>query len=85
MMLHFFFRWNDKGFKKLEDRKLIEKIPSLNDKRSMLINLTNDGKNLIKECMDCIAESKSKIFDILNEEEKENFKNTLAKIIYSMI
>ena len=74
-----------KVLKKLEDRKLIEKIPSLNDKRSMLINLTNDGKNLIKECMDCIAESKSKIFDILNEKEKENFKSTLAKIIYSMI
>ncbi len=74
-----------KVLKKLEDRKLIEKVPSLNDKRSMLINLTDDGKELIQECMSCVAESTEKIFSVLSKEEREDFKKILAKIIYSMI
>lgn len=74
-----------KVLKKLEDRKLIEKIPSLNDKRSMLISLTNDGETLIKECMESLVESKEKLFNILTQKEKKDLQKILAKVIYSMI
>lgn len=74
-----------KVLKKLEDRKLIEKIPSVNDKRSMLINLTKNGELLIKECLEALAESKEKLFNILSQKEKKDFQEILAKVIYSMI
>lgn len=74
-----------KILKKLEDRELIEKVPSLNDKRSMLICLTQKGQDFIKECMVCLAESNEKLFSVLNKKEKENLKNIFSKLIYSMI
>lgn len=74
-----------KVLNKLEERHLIEKIPSPKDKRSMLINLTKDGEVLIKECMLSVAQAKEKLFSILTQKEREDFKNILSKIIYSMM
>lgn len=74
-----------KVLNKLEKRHLIEKIPSPKDKRSMLINLTKDGEVLIKECMLSVAQAKEKLFSILTQKEREDFKNILSKIIYSMM
>lgn len=70
---------------KLEERKLIKREPSLNDKRSTLICLTFEGEILIKECIKKIARAKESIFEVLNEEEKENLQNILKKLIYSKI
>jgi DNA-binding MarR family transcriptional regulator len=70
---------------KLEERNLIKREPSLNDKRSILICLTVEGEVLIKECIEKIAKSKQNVFEVLNDEEKENLKNILAKVIYSKI
>lgn len=74
-----------KILKKLEDRDLIEKVASLNDKRSMLICLTEKGQVLVKECMACLSESNEKLFSVLTQKEKENLKNIFSKLIYSMI
>jgi DNA-binding MarR family transcriptional regulator len=74
-----------KVLKKLEDRNLIEKVPSLNDKRSMLINLTKEGEVLIIECMEGLVESKEELFSVLTQKEKKDLQNILAKVIYSMI
>ena len=74
-----------KVLKKLEDRNLIERIPSPNDKRSMLINLTKEGEVLIIECMEGLVESKEKLFSVLTQKEKKDLQNILAKVIYSMI
>ena len=74
-----------KVLNKLEERNLIKREPSLNDKRSTLICLTLDGETLVKDCIEKVAKAKESIFEVLNEEEKENLQNILKKLIYSKI
>ena len=74
-----------KVLKKLEERNLIKREASSNDKRSMLISLTQEGKNLIENCMIEVAKQKEKKFSILTQKEKEDLKNMLSKITYSFI
>jgi DNA-binding MarR family transcriptional regulator len=70
---------------KLEERNLIKREPSLNDKRSTLICLTIEGEILVKECIEKIAKAKESIFEILSDDEKNNLQNILQKLIYSKI
>ena len=74
-----------KVLKKLEERNLIKREASSNDKRSMLISLTQEGKNLIENCMIEVAKQIEKKFSILTQKEKEDLKNILSKITYSFI
>ena len=74
-----------KVLKKLEERNLIKREASSNDKRSMLISLTQEGKDLIENCMIEVAKQKEKKFSILTQKEKEDLKNILSKITYSFI
>ena len=74
-----------KVLKKLEERKLIFREASSNDKRSMLVCLTPLGEELIKECMDEVIKMKEKIFDVLSKKEKDSLKKILSKITYSFI
>ena len=74
-----------KVLKKLEERNLIKREASSSDKRSMLISLTQEGKNLIENCMIEVAKQKEKKFSILTQKEKEDLKNILSKITYSFI
>ena len=61
-----------KVLKKLEERNLIKREASSNDKRSMLISLTKEGKDLIENCMLEIAKQKEEKFSILTQKEKED-------------
>ena len=70
---------------KLEERKLIFREASSNDKRSMLVCLTPLGEELIKECMDEVIKMKEKIFDVLSKKEKDSLKKILSKITYSFV
>ena len=74
-----------KVLKKLEERNLIKRETSTKDKRSMLISLTQEGKDLIENCMIEVAKQKEKKFSILTQKEKEDLKNILSKITYSFI
>ena len=74
-----------KVLKKLEERELIKREASASDKRSMLISLTIQGRELIENCMIEIAKNKEKKFNILTQKEKEDLKNILSKITYSFI
>lgn len=74
-----------KVLKKLEERNLIKREASSNDKRSMLISLTKEGKDLIENCMLEIAKQKEEKFSILTQKEKEDLKNILSKLTYSFI
>ena len=74
-----------KVLKKLEERKLIFREASSNDKRSMLVCLTPLGEELIKECMDEVIKMKEKIFDVLSKKEKDSLKKILSKITYSFV
>lgn len=74
-----------KVLKKLEERELIKRETSSNDKRSMLISLTSQGRELIEDCMIKIAKNKEEKFNMLTKKEKENLKNILSKITYSLV
>ena len=74
-----------KVLKKLEERNLIKREASSSDKRSMLISLTKEGRELIENCMVEIAKAKEEKFSILTQKEKEDLKNILSKITYSFI
>lgn len=74
-----------KVLKKLEERNLIKREVSSNDKRSMLISLTKEGKNLIENCMIEVAKQKEEKFSILTQKEKDDLKNILSKLTYSFI
>ena len=74
-----------KVLKKLEERKLIFREASSDDKRSMLVHLTPLGEELTKECIDEIIKMKEKIFNVLSKKEKESLKNILSKVMYSMV
>ena len=74
-----------KVLKKLEERKLIFREASSNDKRSMLVCLTPLGEELIKECIDEVIKMKEKIFDVLSKKEKDSLKKILSKITYSFV
>ena len=74
-----------KVLKKLEERDLIKREISSNDKRSTLISLTSSGRDLIESCMIKIAKNKEEKFNVLSKKEKEDLKNILSKITYSFI
>lgn len=74
-----------KVLKKLEERNLIKREASSNDKRSMLISLTKEGKDLIENCMIEVAKQKEEKFSILTQKEKDDLKNILSKLTYSLI
>ncbi len=74
-----------KVLKKLEEKNLIKREASSSDKRSMLISLTTQGRELIENCMLEIAKAKEKKFNVITQKEKEDLKNILSKINYSFI
>ncbi|RYA23109.1 MarR family transcriptional regulator [Malaciobacter halophilus] len=73
-----------KVLKKLECRKLISRIPSAQDKRSMLVSLEKKGEELTLKCMDEMIENRKYFFDILSEEETKTLKKILKKLTYRL-
>lgn len=61
---------------KLEQKNFIRKVPSQKDKRVLLVELTEKGRNLeFKDHKDI------DIFDSLSEQEKENMNDYLNRLI----
>jgi DNA-binding MarR family transcriptional regulator len=64
---------------KLEQKNFIRKVPSEKDKRILLVELTDEGRNLqFKEHKDI------DIFDSLTEEEKESLNDYMNRIILNL-
>ena len=64
---------------KLEQKNFIRKVPSQKDKRVLLVELTEKGRNLeFKDHKDI------DIFDSLSEEEKENMDDYLNRLIFNI-
>ncbi|MBQ6511651.1 MarR family winged helix-turn-helix transcriptional regulator [Methanobrevibacter sp.] len=64
---------------KLEQKNFIRKVPSQKDKRVLLVELTEKGRNLeFKDHKDI------DIFDSLSEEEKENMNDYLNRLIFNI-
>jgi len=73
-----------KLLKTLEAKELIERIASPQDGRSMLVNITDQGKALCQEAIPYLLEEDNKIFSILDKSEKQQLEKILKKLVYSM-
>jgi len=73
-----------KILKKLEHKKLISRIHSKEDKRSMLVKLEPKGEEVLKDCFVNILQRDKQIFSILDEKEKKSLEQILKKIVYSL-
>lgn len=73
-----------KVVKKLELKKLIYKKDSLEDKRSTLLYLENEGREIALTCMPQFRENDKYFYDVLNETEKDILEKALKKILYSV-
>lgn len=74
-----------KILKKLEDKKLIKRVASKEDKRSFLVKIEKKGEDLLSKCFETLIQIDEKLFSVLDEKEQEGLKVTLKKIIYSLI
>jgi len=73
-----------KILKKLQNKKLISRVPSNEDKRSMLVNIEPKGEQLIESSLKDVIEMDNKIFSVLDEEEKNTLEQLLKKLVYSL-
>jgi DNA-binding MarR family transcriptional regulator len=73
-----------KILKKLQDKKLISRVASNKDKRSMLVNIEPKGEQLIESSLKDIIEMDNKVFSVLEEEEKNTLEHLLKKLVYSL-
>ncbi len=74
-----------KVLKKLKDKKLITRIPSKEDKRSMLVKIELKGEALVETCIKDIGEVDNEIFSVLDVKEQESLKQILKKLVYSLV
>ncbi len=70
-----------KLLKKLETKGLIRRVPSTYDKRSMLVELSEDGIELVIKAFDDVANMNMGIFSILDYNEKVVFEKILKKML----
>lgn len=63
---------------KLEDKGLVQREKDINDRRRMMITLTEKGRNAAELCSGSLDES---ILEVLSEEEKASLKRILSKLL----
>jgi len=74
-----------KILKKLKDKKLITRVPSKNDKRSLLVKIEPKGEKLMENCLTDLAKFQDELFSVLDEEEKDSLKKIYHKLVYSIL
>ncbi len=74
-----------KVLKKLEDRELIKREISKEDKRKTYVTLTKEGVDLLKECIEKTSSRLNDSFKVLNKNEQKDLKRILEKLLYSLI
>ncbi len=65
--------------KNLERDRLVKRNPDPKDKRSWIISLTDEGKQVIESILPDHIQNIRNIFDILTDEEKMTLKTILKK------
>jgi len=73
-----------KVLKKLENKNYIKRKSEANDKRKILVALTQDGIDLVEEALGHIQLSKDKFFSVLNAKEKKALLDILKKLTYNL-
>ena len=70
-----------KVLKKLEEKKLIRRVENPNDKRSKLVQITQEGTNITQNSLKEILTYEENIFSKLDKKERETLKNLLLKTL----
>ncbi len=73
-----------KILKKLQNKELISRKPSKEDKRSMLVQLEQKGEDLVKICMESLIKNNNDFFNVLDASEKEFLQQIFKKLLYSL-
>ncbi|MCK9473592.1 MarR family winged helix-turn-helix transcriptional regulator [Sulfurimonas sp.] len=73
-----------KILKRLQERDLIYRQEDKNDKRYMLVCLSDKGETLVKESLQEIPKECNKYFEVLNQEQRELFSDMLKKILLNI-
>lgn len=73
-----------KILKKLQEKKLIKRVASKQDKRSFLVQIEPKGESLVETSLDNLIELDKNVFSVLDEKEKEALKELLKKLVYSL-
>lgn len=71
--------------RKLENKGYIMRVPSEQDKRSMNIILTEEGKKAVDQSKGFDKCDMDQVFDCLNEEEQAQFKEYLERLEREML
>ncbi|MDY0403479.1 MarR family transcriptional regulator [Sulfurovum sp.] len=70
-----------KLLKKLEEKKLIERIPSQKDKRSLLVALSRRGKKLVTDAFGDVVKINMEVLSKLEESEQATLEKLLKKLL----
>ena len=73
-----------KVLKKLEDKALISRKVSQEDKRSALICIEKAGLKIVAECVPQFHTNDDAVFSLFNDKEKEILRKMLKKLLYSV-
>ena len=73
-----------KLLKKLEEKKLIQRIPSQKDKRSLLVALSQDGKKLATDAFGDVVKINMEVLSQLEESEQVTLENLLKKLLMEL-
>ena len=71
----------NRACKVLEERGLVGRIPNAQDGRSHLLELTPEGRNVHAEIMPMAQGSEREIFSTLTDEEREQFREMLRRLL----
>ena len=70
-----------KVLKKLEEKKLIKRVDNPEDKRSKLVQITQEGKDITSNSLKEILSYEESIFSKLDEKERHTLKELLLKAL----
>jgi len=70
-----------KVLKKLEEKKLIRRVENPNDKRSKLVQITKEGKNITSNSLKEILSYEETMFSNLDKKERVILKDLLLKAL----
>ncbi|HKJ94667.1 MAG TPA: MarR family transcriptional regulator [Gammaproteobacteria bacterium] len=66
---------------RLEEKGYVERVPSPNDRRSILVRLTERGQRVVDEAVDRRAADSSHLLDQFSPEERKEFASYLRRLL----
>jgi len=73
-----------KLLKKLEEKDLIQRIPSEKDKRSLLVALSQEGKKLATDALDDVMKINMEVLSKLQKNEQSTLETILKKLLVEL-